>query len=186
MLSTLALAAAALASAPAPSAANDICMAMVPPKLQAALTQAHTDYVLPRLTDAPVSRLVEIAESGAWPCPFVVIGDFDGDDRLDRALLLRHRDSSAARLITARNLASGWQADLQEDWPIEIASAGIEPLEPGLYEQTQSGDAAANLDNLLSIQSDHAGFLVGQLDKPRRSYFFVETQWRSIVLEDRS
>jgi hypothetical protein len=175
---------------PAPSAANDICLAMIPPKLEIALKRADStsgpDYVLPKLTDAPVNRLLAIAEAGEWPCPFVVAADFDGDDRLDRALILKHKESTSVRLIAVRNLITGWQIDLQEDWSLTINQVGIEPLEPGLYEQARSGNAAAELDNLKSIQSDHAGFTTGPIGKSSRAFFFVENEWRSISLDESS
>lgn len=172
------------ASKPVATGATDICLAMIPPKLATTLQRNHPDYVLPKLTDAQVDRLLLIAESGAWPCPFVVAADFDGDDRLDRALILHHRELATVRVIAARNLATGWTIDLQQDWPLAIDQVGLEPLEPGLYEQPHSGNAAAELDNLKSIQADHAGFAAGQNGEPRRAYFFVENEWRSIAITE--
>jgi len=161
-------------------------LAMIPPRLAAQIAREHPDYVLPRLTDVHADRLSNITERGGWPCPFVAIGDFDGDGNLDRALVLKHKSEPAVRLIVARNVEGLWHIELQKDWPIAIAVATVEPLEAGLYEQTQAGrnNAAAQLDNLNSIQSDHTGFLAGQDSGAKAAYFYQNNAWQQIWLED--
>jgi hypothetical protein len=169
----------------APSRVNDICLAMIPPRLAAQLERDHPGYALPLLTDAPVDRLMALADSGGWPCPFVAIGDFDGDGTLDRAILLKSQTDSTVRLIGARNEGGHWRADLQKDWPIKIAAAQLEPLEPGLYDQTKGGrDAAKQLDDLKTIESDHPGFYAGPLEGARRAFFFTNGAWQDIWLMD--
>jgi len=181
MLSLLLLA-AAIAS---PTPANDICLAMIPPRLSAQIAREHPDYVLPRLTDAPVDRLMAVAESGGWPCPFVAIADVDGDGALDRAVLLKHKSQPTVRLLAARHVDGVWRIDLQKDWPIPIAGASVEPLEAGLYEQTKAGrDTAAQLDNLNAIQSDNAGFLAGRDESAKAAFFFQNAKWQELWVED--
>ena len=176
---------AAVLAAPAPTAATDICLAMVPPRLSAQLVREQPDYVLPHLTDAPADRLMNIATNGGWPCPFVAIADFDGDGSLDRALVLKHKRESNVRLIAARNVDGTWRIDLQKDWPLALSVAVVEPLEAGLYEQAKTGrDAAAQLDNLNSIQSDHAGFLAGQMERAKAAFFYQNNAWQQIWVDD--
>jgi len=190
MLTALAAAAALAASLAAPSAANDICLAMVPPRLAAVIAREHPDYVLPQLLDAHADRLMNIASKGDWPCPFVAIADVDGDGNLDRALLLKHRSEPSIKLIAARNVDGQWRIDLEKIWPIALNDAVVEPLEAGLYEQTRAGkNDAAKLDDLNSIQSDFAGFLAGQVDGPldkgaRAAFFFQNMAWQQIWVED--
>jgi hypothetical protein len=185
MLFALLAAAATTSPVPAPTLANDICLAMIPPRLAAQLTSEFPDYSLPTLADAPVERLMIAAAAGAWPCPFVAIADFDGDGNLDRALVLRHKTDSTVRFIAARNEAGQWRIELQKDWPIAIAGAVVEPLEAGLYEQTKGGrDAAKQIDNLKSIQSDHPGFMAGPDEGAKQAFFFVNDKWDEIWLQD--
>jgi hypothetical protein len=179
------LALAAALAAPAPSSATDVCLAMVPPRLVAQIAKEHPDYVAPHLTDANVDRLLALAESGGWPCPFVAIADVDGDGALDRAVALKHKSLPATRFIVARNIDGMWRIDLQKDWPFAIAAATIEPLDAGLYEQSKAGtNAAAQLDNLNSIQSDHAGFLAGQDEGAKAAFFFQNNKWQELWVED--
>ncbi|HYM36724.1 MAG TPA: hypothetical protein VET48_15095 [Steroidobacteraceae bacterium] len=182
MLPALVLAATTTA---APTPATDVCLAMIPPRLAVQLERENPDHALPTLTDAPVDRLMATAASGGWPCPFVAIGDFDGDGNLDRALVLRHKTEPSVRLIVARNEGTKWHIEIQTDWPIKITEASVEPLEAGLYEQTKGGrDAAKQIDNLKSIQSDHAGFLAGPTEGSKRAFFLVNGAWQDIWLED--
>jgi hypothetical protein len=179
------LAAAAALAAPTRSPANDICLAMVPPRLAAIIEREQPDYVLPQLIDAHADRLMSIAASGDWPCPFVAIADFDGDGNLDRAILLKHKSEPSIRLIAARNVDGMWRIELQKDWPIALDAAVVQPLEAGLYEQTKSGrNVAAQLDNLVSIQSDHAGFLAGQSAGAKAAFFYQNNAWQQIWVDD--
>lgn len=185
----LALLAAAVTTTAPPAAASalgtDICLAMIPPKLAANLKSAHPDFDLPSVSDVPVERMMANAASGAWPCPFVTIGDFDGDGGLDRALVLKHKTDLAVRLVAARNDGGQWHIDLQKDWPLAVATVAVEPLDAGLYEQTRGGkDAAKQIDNLKSIQSDHPGFSAGAIDKAKQAFFYVGEEWQTIVLSD--
>jgi hypothetical protein len=114
----------------------------------------------------------------------------DGDGTLDRALVLRHKTQSTVRLVAARNVDGMWRIELQKDWPIAIAAALVEPLEAGLYEQARANknsatqNPAAQLDNLNSIQSDHAGFLAGQSESAKAAYFFQNGKWQELWIED--
>jgi hypothetical protein len=178
------LVAVALA-APVPSPANDICLAMVPPSLAALLAREQPDYVLPQLADAHADRLKNIAAKGGWPCPFVAIGDFDGDGSLDRALVLKHKSEPSVRLIAARHVDGMWRIELQKDWPLVLNAVVVEPLEAGLYEQTKTGhNAAAQLDNLNSIQSDHVGFIAGQTESAKAAFFYQNNAWQQIWVDD--
>jgi hypothetical protein len=181
----LAVAAAAALAAPVPTQATDICLAMVPPRLMILIAREHPDYVLPQLLDAHADRLVGLALQGGWPCPFVAIADFDGDGNLDRAVVLKHKSEPTTRLIAARNIDGQWRIELQKEWPIALSGAVVEPLEAGLYEQVQaSRNTAAQLDNLNSIQSDHAGFLAGQAEGAKAAFFYQNNKWQELWVED--
>ncbi|MBC7982661.1 MAG: hypothetical protein H7Y02_02295 [Candidatus Obscuribacterales bacterium] len=186
-LITAAATAVPVAAAPAP----DLCHAMLPPALVVQLTLAHGDYQLPRLADLPIDVIRRNAELGGWPCPLVAIADFDGDHRWDRALFLKHKSEPTVRLIAALNTEKdGWQIGLQRDWPVPIDVVHIQPLEAGLYEQTQSestkaaANTAARLDELNSIQSDYSGFVAGQAQGPRAAFFFQNASWQFIWIAD--
>jgi hypothetical protein len=175
----------ALAAAAIVPQSNDACAAMIPPRLAAIVIAANPDYALPSLADAKPDRLSAIADRGDWPCPFVAAADFDGDGNLDRALVLRHKNQPGVRIVAARNIDGMWRIEVQKDWPIPMASVVVEPLEAGLYEQKRSGrPPAAELDNLVSIQSDHAGFLAGQDDDGKQAFFFVNNAWQTISVDD--
>ena len=174
----------ALGLAAAPNAVTDVCLAMVPPRLALQLETQHPEFKLPTLTDAPVERLMANAAEGGWPCPFVAIADVDGDERLDRAVILKHKTDSAVRFIVARN-DGAWRIEVQKDWPIAIAAAAVEPLEAGFYEQTKGGrEAARQIDQLKSIESDHAGFLAGSDEGAKQAFFFVNEKWEEIWLRE--
>lgn len=175
---------AATISLASPTAANDICLAMLPPRLAVTLERGNPDHALPLLTDAAPDRLLAIAQSGSWPCPFVAAADFDGDGDLDRAVLLKHKTDSGVRLVLARN-DDEWRIDFQKDWPIAPNAALVAPLEAGLYEQAKAGpDAAAQLDSLNSIQADHPGFLAGQAEGAKAAFFYLNGAWREMWVEE--
>ena len=180
-----ALAAAAAIANSAPTPATDVCAAMIPPRLAALIARENPDYILPRSNDVRSERANTIAERGGWPCPFVAIGDFDGDGSLDRALVLKHKTESTVRLIAARNVDGMWRIELQKDWPVALSAAVVEPLEAGFYEQTKSGhNTAAQLDNLNSIQSEHTGLLAGQVEGAKAAYFYQNNAWQEIWVEE--
>ena len=169
----------------APSPANDICLAMVPPRLTEQLVRDHADFQLPLLTDAQPDQLVARAIAGTWPCPFVSAADFDGDGRLDRALFLKHKSDPTVRLLAVLNSEGGWRIAIQQDWPLALTQVAIEPLAAGYYEQTKAGpEAARQLDTLKSIEADNAGFLAGNDAGAQRAYFFVNGEWQWIWLRD--
>jgi hypothetical protein len=158
---------------------------MVPPRLMILISREQPDYVVPQLLDAHADRLMAIATRGGWPCPFVAIADVDGDGNLDRAVLLKHKNEPSIRLIAARNVDGEWRIDLQKEWPIALSAAVVEPLEAGLYEQSRAGrNPAAQLDNLNSIQSDHAGFLAGQDEGAKAAFFYQNNKWQELWIED--
>jgi hypothetical protein len=147
------------------------------------LALSQSQYELPRLSDIPADVLKTNAVDGGWPCPLVAIGDFDGDSRWDRALILRHKTEPTIRLVAALNLEADWEIGLQIDWPLSIGDVTLEPLAPALYEQTRSGpSAAAQFDNLASIQADFGGFLAGQRNGKQAGYFWVNDAWQHIWL----
>lgn len=177
----LALAAAAAVAPPALTA-PDLCQAMLPPGLIVKLALTQSQHELPRLSDIPIDALNAHATKGGWPCPLVGLGDFDGDMRWDRALMLRHKTDSTVRVIAALNTDAGWEIALQLDWPLTIGEVELEPLLPGLYEQARAGNATAQLDNLASIQADNAGFLAGQRNGRKAGYFYINGAWQHVWL----
>jgi hypothetical protein len=169
----------------APTPANDICLAMVPPRLAAQIARDHPAYALPLLTDSPPDRLLAEAEKGTWPCPFAAAADVDGDGTLDRAVLLRHKTDPTVRLVIARHVNNSWRIDLQKDWPLTLAATLVEPLAAGLYQQSAAGpDAGKHLDTLNALQSDHAGFTAGQSEGAKAAFFFQNDAWQMLWLAD--
>lgn len=162
---------------------------MVPPQLAAQLTRENPDYLLPLLADAGTVRIQEISERGDWPCPFVTLGDFDGDGTWDRAILLKHKSQPSVRLITARHIGGMWQIELQQNWPMSIATMLLEPLSAGLYEHHQSPvqagvSPAVQLDNLTSIQAERAGFSSGQIGGVKLAFFYQNDVWQHLPIDD--
>lgn len=179
------LALTAISAMIAPTAATDICLAMLPPRLATTLERGQPDHMLPLLTDTSPDRLLDLAQTGEWPCPFAAVADFDGDGDLDRAVLLRHKLELSVRLIVARNDNGEWRIEFQKDWPIALAAATLRPLEPGRYEQTKIvADIAAQLDTLNVIEADYAGFLAGQAEGAKAAYFFQNGGWREMWVEE--
>jgi hypothetical protein len=173
------------APAAPPSAPPDACAALIPPGLAAQLQAEQSGFELPKAADAGETRLQAISASGAWPCPFVALGDFDGDGNLDRALLLRNPSSGTVKLIAALNMSGAWQIKLAEDWGVPLADSYLQPLEPGLYQRSDaSTKPAAELDLLNSIQSDSAGFAVGKLAGAYAVFFFQNAAWQRVWLKD--
>jgi len=179
----LALAAAAATASPA-LPTPDLCQAMLPPGLVVKLSLSQSQYELPRLADIPADILKANAIDGGWPCTLVAIGDFDGDSRWDRALILRHKTEPTVRLIAALNLEADWEISLQVDWPLTIGEVALEPLPPGLYEQARTGSATAQLDNLASIQADFTGFFAGQRNGKQAGYFWVNDAWQHVWITE--
>lgn len=184
-LEVLLLAKSIAAPAPLPAPAPpDACATLIPPALSTKLRAELPGYELPQAADAGDARLQAVAASGAWPCPFIALGDFDGDSRLDRALLMKN-PSGAVKLLAVLNMDGAWQINLAEDWGVSLNDSYLEPSEPGLYQRSDaSAKPAAELDLLNSIQSDSAGFTAGKLAGRYAVFFFQNAAWQRLWLKD--
>lgn len=181
----LAKAVAVPAPVPTPvSAVADACANLLPPALVSKLQTEQPGFELPRAAQAGEARLQLIAKTGAWPCPFITLGDFDGNGWLDRALLLSD-SNGAVRLVAALNTEGSWQLALNEEWGIAMVDSYLQPLEAGLYQRHDaSSKPAAELDLLGSIQSDSPGFTAGKWNGRYAVYFFQESAWRHLWMQD--
>jgi len=187
-VSTLALLAFGLFSdAHAGDANVDACAAWMPSALMTKLTTDLPGYRLPSSTDAGGDRLKSIASEGDWPCPFVVIADFDGNGSLDRAVLMPAKSGTGARLVAAfNNQAQGqgqWQLSLSEDWPLPVAASELRPMEPGLYQRSDAiAQPVAQLDQSVGLQADFAGFRAGKPEGDYAIYAVVNGHWQKLTM----
>ncbi|MGE0115797.1 MAG: hypothetical protein AB7T07_13050 [Steroidobacteraceae bacterium] len=179
------LALSLLPAAAATSSFNDACAALIPPALASKLATDLPGYQLPDSGDAGEQRNQSIAEQGDWPCPFVVPGDFDGNGSLDRALLLKPRQSGTARLIGAMNNNGQWQLSLSEDWPLALNDSELSPKESGLYQREDAiRQPVEQLDQLASLQAEYACFTAGKLNGQYAVYALVNGKWQKLTLRD--
>jgi hypothetical protein len=171
-----------LATAQADDLSADACASLIPPALANRLAADLPNYRLPTSADAG-ARLKDIANQGDWPCPFVVIGDFDGNGWLDRALLLPAKGEGNARLVTVSNLQGQWQLSLNEEWPLPLSSSELRPLEAGLYQRADATlQPAAMLDQLASLQADFSALRAGQSGGEYRVYALVNGHWQKLSM----
>lgn len=176
--------AASPAPAPPPLIA-DACASLVPSGLATKLQAEEPGFELPSAQDAGSARLQSIATSGDWPCPFIVLGDFDGNGALDRALLIKNPGTQGVKLVVALNSDGAWQIKLAEDWGLTLAESYLKPMEPGLYQRSDAGaKPAAELDLLNGIQSDSPGFAAGKPEGRYAAYFFLNGRWQHLWMQD--
>ena len=162
----------------------DACAALIPPALSARLATELPGYVIPVSSDAGDARSREIAVRGDWPCPFVAVGDFDGDGLLDRVLLVKSPQGSA-KLIAVVNNNGEWRISFSEDWSLPLTESELRSMEPGLYQRSDAIDHPdAKLDQLSSIQADNSGFAAGKLNGRRAVYFLVGEHWQKLTIKD--
>lgn len=167
----------------------DACAALIPASLANKVAAELPSYQLPQSADMGEARSAELSSSGDWPCPYVVLGDFDGNEQLDRAILLKPRQAGNARLIGAlNNPGQGqgqWQITLNEDWPLALADSELRPREAGLY---QSEDAirqpTEQLDQLASLQAENTAFTAGKLNGQYAIYALINGKWQKLTLRD--
>lgn len=172
-------------SATATSVSSDACAALVPSALVARIAADWPAYQTPASSDAGETRSKALDASGDWPCPFVVAGDFDGNGALDRALLLKPRQTGNARMIGALNNNGQWQITLSEDWPLALSDSQLSPKEPGLYQREDAiKQPAAQLDQLASLQTDYAGFTAGKLNGLYALYALINGKWQKLTFNE--
>ncbi len=172
-------------TAAAAEQAADDCASLVPPALLARIATDLPAYQLPVSSDAGAQRLKDIATSGDWPCPFISLGDFDGNESLDRVLLLKSRQNSTARLIGALNNKGQWQISLSEDWPLALTDSELHSQEAGFYQREEAiRQPAAQLDQLVSLQAEYTGFIVGKVNGMQAMYAWVNGKWQKLTLRD--
>lgn len=164
---------------------SDACAALIPSALAAKVAAELPAYQLPNSNDAGEQRSKDLNISGDWPCPFIALGDFDGDEALDRALLLKPRDSGMPRLIGVANNNGQWQITLSEEWPLALSDSELAPHEAGLYQNDSAiKQPVEQLDQLASLQADYAGFTAGKLNGARTLYALVNGKWQKLTLRD--
>jgi hypothetical protein len=186
MSTTLPLLALALfQSAAAANVESDTCATLIPAALANKLATELPAYQLPSSNDAGEQRNKELNASGDWPCPFVVLGDFDGNATLDRALVLKSRQDGSARLVGVLNNNGQWQVTLSEDWPLALGDTELSPKESGFYQREDAiKQPVEQLDQLASLQIDYPGFAAGKLNGQNALYALVDGKWQKLTLRD--
>lgn len=180
----LLLALSLLQTATAADAPGNACESLIPPALATKLNSELTAYQLPNGTDIGEQRSKELSSSGDWPCPLVVLGDFDGNGSLDRALLLKGRQAGA-RLIGALNDHGQWQISLNEDWPLALGDSELQPQESGFYQREEAIRLPAEqFDQLPGLQAENAAFTAGKVNGQNSLYALVNGKWQKLLLHD--
>jgi len=172
-------------SAIAADVGNDACAVLVPAALATRISNDFPAYQLPSSGDAGEARNKALDASGDWPCPFVVLGDFDGNGTLDRAVVLKPKQPGNARLIGALNNNGQWQITLSEEWPLALGDTELSPEEPGLYQRDDAiKQPVAQLDQLASLQADYAGFKAGKPNGQYALYALIDSKWQKLTLNE--
>lgn len=167
------------------AAGGDACASLIPPALANKLAAELPGYALPESADTGEQRSVELSASGDWPCPYVVLGDFDGNDQLDRAILLKPRQAGSARLIGVQNNQGQWQITLSEDWPLPLNDSALRVREAGLYQSEEAiKQPAEQLDQLASLQAENTAFTAGKVNGPYAIYALINGKWQKLGLRD--
>lgn len=164
---------------------TDACAALVPPALAARLNMDLPSYQPAASSDAGEQRVKDIAAQGDWPCPFVVVGDFDGNGALDRAVLLKPREAGNPRLIGALNNNGQWQITLSEDWPLAIGDSELRAKEPGLYQRAAAIEQPVEqFDQLASLQTDDSCFAAGKVGGLHAIYAVISGKWQKLTVQE--
>ncbi len=172
-------------TAAAASVDADACATLVPPALAARLNMDLPGYQPAASSDAGEQRVKGIATQGDWPCPFVVVGDFDGNGALDRALLLKPREAGNARLIGALNNNGQWQLTLSEDWPLALSDSELRPKEPGLYQRAAAiQQPVEQFDQLASLQTEDSCFTAGKIAGMHAIYAVINGKWQKLTVQE--
>lgn len=172
-------------TAAAAGVAGDACAPLVPPALANKIATDFSAYQLPSSSDLGEARNKDLNNSGDWPCPFIVLGDFDGNGALDRAVLLKNRQSGAARLIAAMNANGQWQITLSEEWPLALVDTDLRPMEAGFYQRAEAiKQPVEQLDQLPSLQVEYSAFSAGKLNSGYAIYGVISGKWQKLTMQD--
>lgn len=166
---------------------SDACAPLLPKALISKLASELPAFQVPSSADLGEARTAQLASSGDWPCPLVVLADFDGNGTLDRALLVKARDGAdkSARLIGALNLNGQWQISLSEEWPLELSSSELHPQESGLYQRADAiSKPNEQFDQLASLQTENAAFSAGKVDGQYAVYAYITGKWQKLTMRD--
>jgi hypothetical protein len=100
-----------LAAASAPANAADACAGQMPPALVARFAKTHPGWRMPVENDNLAEDIAAARARGHSGCLGVAAGDYDGDGRLDRALMLVAPDGARWQLVVALDRPRGWKVE---------------------------------------------------------------------------
>jgi hypothetical protein len=120
---------AALTAAPASARAADACLAQAPAALVARLEGAFPGWRLPIEGDNVAEDVAAARARGHSGCLGIARGDYDGDGRDDRAVMLVAGDGEGWQVVVGLRRPSGWKLE-------KLAHAGAKFGRRGMYLET--------------------------------------------------
>jgi hypothetical protein len=153
--------------------APDACRALIPMDLRQALARFYPQYLLPQATDQDAEKVKRY--SSGTGCLGVATGDFDGDKRVDIALLLSGKERLRTRLVVALRGDDRWHLELIDTWVESITTQYIHHIAPGTYE---SGFEARK------VTSPTDGFETGTIESTSHYFFRLKGRWTSLWMAD--
>ena len=169
MIATLAIATLTAASPQTP----DACRAQIPTDLKQTLANFYPQYRLPQASDQDADDVQ--GYSGGTGCLGVAKGDFDGDKRVDIALLLSGKERLRTRLVVALRGEDRWRLELIDTWVESITTQYIHYIAPGTYE---SGFEQRK------VTSPTDGFAIGTIESTSYYFFRLKGRWTSLWMAD--
>jgi len=165
--------------------AGDLCSKQTPPDLQLMLQRKFPEHRLPRESDNRIEETEANREHGGSECLGVGTGDFDGDGRLDYAVLLASKNKGATLLVAALRRTGTWEVSQLRTWSGERQRFFVAIAPPGTYTRNESLDVPpSETGEVEVIESTRSGIITGRTEASGIYYFLTGRGWLHVWVVD--
>lgn len=171
-------------AAPLPSVPveSDACAALIPPDLRSAIVRRYSGYEFPRQSDNLAEDIAHNQSRGGTGCLGVAVGDFDGDNSDDLALIVTRGRSTV--VVVGLRRQNGW---ILEELVRGLTGrnrqyVGVAP--PGTYVQTPAADHPPQQGEVAKFSANIAGVVTGATESTAIAYFRTARGWVHVWVSD--
>ena len=164
---------------------QDNCACIIPADLKTVIEDKFSQYRCPIESDNLQEDIQQNIVDGKNGCLSVVSGDFDGNGKMDYAIILTNKSDQGAFFIVARNTKEGWVVE-----PIKKMTDGrsrlyVEVIGPGIYKNMFSTrEKKYNIAEVPAIRSKRPGVVFGRTEASATAYFWTPKGWVHLYLGD--